>query len=120
MDERIQGYVSLIESLAQKYVGRNRAEYDDLVQEGMVNVWQTLERGVPVRADIIERRMLDWVRLLGTQMGRGRGTSGEAIEYATLLPMERILMQGADGMALTLGETLTEDPIPLPGHDPLG
>lgn len=84
----VAGYRDLVESLAQKLVGRNDAEFDDLVQEGLIDVWQTLERGIVPKADLIERRMLDWVRLLGTQVGRGRGKSGEAVEYAELLPLD--------------------------------
>jgi DNA-directed RNA polymerase specialized sigma24 family protein len=127
MDERIRAYLPLIESLARKFVGRNGAEYDDLVQEGMVMVWQTLERGITPAVALIEARMHDWARLLGTQTGRGRGASGEAIEYATLLPLDRVIGIDEAGDDLLLVETLTYDntvsagldPIPLPGHDPL-
>lgn len=80
-------------------------------------VWQTLERGITPAAYLIEARMNDWVRLMGTQTGRGRGVNGEAVEYATLLPLERIVATDEGGEPLTLGETLTLDPIPLPGHD---
>lgn len=119
MNDRVAGYRGLVESLAHKFVGRNAAEYDDLVQEGLVMVWQSLDRGVTPAAALVEARMNDWVRLLGTQIGRGRGVSGEAVEYAQLLPMERIVGHDEAGEPLTLGETLTLDPIPLPGHDPL-
>jgi DNA-directed RNA polymerase specialized sigma24 family protein len=119
MNGRVAGYRDLVESLARKFVGRNQAEYDDLVQEGLINVWQTLERGVTPSAALIEARMLDWVRLLGSQTGRGRKRNGDPIEYAELLPFERIVGVDEGGEALTLGETLTLDAIPLPGHDPL-
>lgn len=58
------------------------------MQEGLIFVWQTLERGILPAATQIENRMKDWVRLLGTQVGRGRGKDGEAVEYAELLPLE--------------------------------
>lgn len=97
----VAGYRGLVESLAQKHVGRNEAEFDDLVQEGLIDVWQTLARGITPKADLIERRMLDWVRLLGTQVGRGRGKDGAAVEYAQLLPLDDFLenyVEGVDGV----------------------
>lgn len=98
---QVAGYRSLVESLAPKFVGRNQAEFDDLVQEGLIFVWQTLQKGVTPKAGLIELRMLDWVRLLGTQVGRGRGKDGEAIEYVELLPLEAIedYVEGVDGIA---------------------
>lgn len=109
ISDQVSEYRGLVESLARRLVGRNDAEFDDLVQEGLIIVWQSLERGIAPSAAVIEGRMTDWVRLLGTQVGRGRGKSGEAVEYLVLLPLERF-----DGH-----DTLTEDSIPLPGHDPL-
>lgn len=106
INDQIADYRGLVESLAHKFVGRNDAEYDDLVQEGLIFVWQSIQRGNQPAAHLIEARMHDWTRLLGTQVGRGRGKGGEAVEYAELLPID-------DFRELTL------DPIPLPGHDPL-
>lgn len=106
INDQIAGYRGLVESLAHKLVGRNEAEFDDLVQEGLIIVWQSLERGVTPSAAVIEGRMTNWVRLLGTQIGRGRGKSGEAVEYVELLPLDDF-------------RNLTYDPIPTPGHDPL-
>jgi hypothetical protein len=88
MDDSIRGYEPLVESLARRFVGRNGAELDDLVQEGRVFVWQSLARGIQPVPAIIEGRMQSWTRLLGTQIGRGRGTDGEAVDYATLLPLD--------------------------------
>jgi hypothetical protein len=39
------------------------------VQEGLIFVWQTLERGHRVSADMVQNRMLDWMRLLSRQTG---------------------------------------------------
>lgn len=61
------------------------AEPDDLIQEGLINVWQTLERGVTPSADMIENRMRDYIRWLGSQVGRGRDGS---VPYETLLPLD--------------------------------
>lgn len=129
MNDQVGGYLGLVESLATKFVGRNSAEYDDLVQEGLIHVWRSLERGITPAAAQIENRMNDWVRLLGTQIGRGRGKSGEAVEYGQLLPLDKAVpLDGNDNPTrwvdapegwTTLGEVLTNDPIPLPGHDPL-
>ena len=109
MNDRVADYRDLVESLAHKFVGRNDAEFDDLVQEGLIFVWETLTKGLRPSAELIEGRMSNWVRLLGTQIGLGRRKSGEAIEYAQLLPIEPLLES----------ETLSADPIPLPGHDAL-
>ena len=53
------------ERMAQKLVGRNGAEFDDLVQEGWISVWRALEKGVQPSALIVERRMRAYVRWLG-------------------------------------------------------
>jgi Sigma-70 region 2 len=130
INDQVAGYRGLVESLAPKFVGRNGAEEADLVQEGLIMVWQSLERGVQPAAAQIENRMHDWVRLLGTQIGRGRGTSGEAVEYATLLPLDTLVPVDSGGNVVRdpdkgaagwerLADTLTNDPIPLPGHDAL-
>ena len=117
---QIAGYRDLVESLAHKFVGRNDAEYDDLVQEGFISVWLALEKGVTPAAHLIEARMLDWVRLLGAQLGRGRGPSGEAVEYATLLPLDVPVGEyQEDGVPMLRRDVLTHDPVPLAGHDPL-
>lgn len=111
MNGEVAGYRGLVESLAPKFVGRNGAEFDDLVQEGLIFVWQSLERGVTPASIQITNRMKDWVRLLGTQIGQGRGDEGSAVEYTTLLPIEAFMFNNEQG-------ALRGDPIPLPGLDP--
>lgn len=76
------------------------------MQEGLIDVWQTLERGITPKAELIERRMIDWVRLLGTQVGRGRGKDGEAVDYKTLLPLDQFAGFDEAGEPMTLEETL--------------
>jgi len=88
MSGEVAGYRGLAKSLALKFVGFNGAELDDLVQEGLIFIWQSLERGITPSAELVSARMRDWVRLLGTQIGRGRGVDGAAVEYTTLLPLD--------------------------------
>lgn len=54
------------------------AEYDDLVQEGLISVWQSLQRGVNP-ALVVENRMRDYLRYLGRQT---------PVSYEELLPLE--------------------------------
>lgn len=85
---QVGAYRGLVESLAQRFVGRNQAEFDDLVQEGLIFVWQTLEKGLKPAAGQIENTMRWWVRHLGYQIGRGIRRDGEEFEYAELLPLD--------------------------------
>ena len=79
MNDRVAGYRGLVESLARRFVGWNGAEHDDLVQEGLINVWQTLERGVSPSADIIEHRMKSYAQWLGRQA---------PVPYEAMLPLD--------------------------------
>lgn len=80
MNSRVAGYRGLAESLARKYVGRNRAEYDDLVQEGLISVWQALERGVTPAAEIVAGRMQSYVEWLGA--------AKRGVPYEVMLPLD--------------------------------
>ena len=79
INDRVADYSGLVESLAHKFVGRNGAEFDDLVQEGLINVWQTLERGITPAASVIEDRMKNWVRYLGRT---------SPVDYGQMLPLD--------------------------------
>jgi hypothetical protein len=57
------------------------AEYDDLAQEGLINVWQTLQRGVTPSAEIISARMKDYMKWLGA-------LKRQPVPYDTLLPLD--------------------------------
>jgi hypothetical protein len=57
---------------ARKYVGRFGAELDDLVQEGAIFVWQSLQKGITPSEDHIRNRMRNWVRTLEFQSRYGR------------------------------------------------
>ena len=56
-----------LKRIARKYVGRHGAELDDLVQEGAIFVWQSLERGITPKEDLIRARMRNWIRALEYQ-----------------------------------------------------
>lgn len=104
INSRVAGYSGLAESLAQKFVGRNGAELDDLVQEGLIFVWQTLQRGVTPNAELIEGRMQNWTRLLGYQTGRTTPRIDAAgkpvqVDYEVLLPLDDF-------------QNLSSDPVP--------
>lgn len=90
MSDRIAEYREAVEAIALR-VSRGAvavqvgADYDDLAQEGLINIWQSLERGVAPSAEMIENRMRDYVRWLGTQVGRSRDG---AQPYDLLLPLD--------------------------------
>lgn len=97
MNRRIADYRDAVEAIALRIsrgvVARQvRAEYDDLVQEGLIQVWLTLERGLKPSAQLIENRMVDYVRLIGTQVGRGREWN---VPYEVLLPLDDFRHAGA-------------------------
>lgn len=86
LDQAVAEYRGLVEALAEKVARtpqakRVGAEHDDLVQEGLINVWQTLQRGITPSAEHCENRMRDWVKFLG---------SGGRAEYGSLLPIEDV------------------------------
>lgn len=91
MDGQVAEYRGLVESSAHKLAATARAkragaEYDDLVQEGLIDVWQTLERGLAPAARHIEHRMQNWIRLLAGQTGVSRGA--QHFDYEDLLPLD--------------------------------
>lgn len=68
-DDQVRDYEDTIRSLARKYIGRAGAELDDLVQEGRIAVWQSLEDGRPPSVTYIDFAMKLWVRTLRKQIG---------------------------------------------------
>lgn len=63
-DAELAAYSPLVKKLARKYTGRSGAEWDDLVQEGMISVWEALRRSnIPSRL-VIQYAMQQWVRFL--------------------------------------------------------
>ena len=82
MDEQIRGYRGLCERLARPLVGRNGAELDDLVQEGLINVWRALEKGVNPSARIVQLRMLQYVKWLGRH---------HPVDYEDMLSLDALI-----------------------------
>lgn len=80
--EEVGAYSGLIEGLARRMTGYAGAEFDDLVQEGMIAVWQTLARGLRPSRQVVRGRMIDWTRYLR------RLTNNDAIAYEQLLPLD--------------------------------
>lgn len=78
----VAAYEGWIEHLARPYVGRQGAELDDLMQEGRIAVWQTLQKGIRPSETVVQGRMSNWVRFLARQR------RNEAVSYSLLLPMD--------------------------------
>lgn len=84
MNERVSAYAGVCDALASRLARGARArqvgaEYDDLYQEGLIHVWQSLHRGVAPSTAMIINRMRDWMRYLGRQ---------NPTPYEALLPLE--------------------------------
>jgi len=70
MNDQVAGYRGLVVSLADELgYGEHgwRSETallsrDDLIQEGLINVWQTLLRGTTPSREVTLKRMLDYIR----------------------------------------------------------
>jgi len=65
--EAVAEHKPRVEALAHRMSGLGGAEFDDLVQEGLIKVWLLLEKSIDptyIPANlVIERAMLDWVRV---------------------------------------------------------
>jgi DNA-directed RNA polymerase specialized sigma subunit len=84
MNAQVSAYVEACEALAAEVARsgrarRVRAEFDDLFQEGMIFVWQTLEKGEKPSAEMIRNRMRNWIRTLAGQ---------SPARYDELLPLD--------------------------------
>jgi DNA-directed RNA polymerase specialized sigma24 family protein len=82
MNDAVAAYEGHITSLARKYQGYADAEYDDLAQEGRIAVWTTLVKGIQPSTQVIEGRMLNWIRYIR------RLQSNDQVAYDELLPIE--------------------------------
>lgn len=83
MSAAVAEYRALCEALAARIVrpgrmSRTGVEHDDLVQEGLINVWGALSAGRPVGETGIRRAMLDYVKKMGREK---RGGSTEFTPY---------------------------------------
>lgn len=91
---QIADYEDALHALARRLVGRNGAELDDLVQEGRIFVWQSLQREVFPSAEMIRNRMVDYVRWLGRQT---------PIPYEAMLPLDDYTEAAAVDVASPVG-----------------
>lgn len=59
--QEVAAYRQLVEDLAHRYVSlKVMCEYDDLVQEGLVAVWDSLRRGRAPSAEYVRLYMRGW------------------------------------------------------------
>lgn len=62
-DDQITAHLPAIKSVARQFSGRWGAEMDDLIQEGMIAVWLSLEGKIDPTSTYIGFRMKNWTRL---------------------------------------------------------
>ena len=107
---------------ARKYVGWNMAEQDDLVQEGMIAVWVALEGGHNPSKQVVQGRMMDYIRALGRQLGQRYDMShvpidlignpyesGEDSDAFTLLEEGEPVLVGTNRRRSTMSTAAYED-----------
>lgn len=76
-DAEIRRWWPVVETHARNLSGRNSSylvEFDDLVQEGIINVWLELEKGNRITNEIMLNPMRDWIRHV-THRGRAHETA---------------------------------------------
>lgn len=101
----IRANESLVESLAERLSRRHRDERDDLIQEGLISVWQSAAAGQAPTEASIEKRMRAWLRLRGRQR---RETPTDYDKAMKLSSEEELRAVNAQAMATRR----------LPGHGP--
>ena len=80
-EQVIAHWIPDIERIAWKFYGRNGAELDDLIQEGMISVWKNLEDGNSPSKTAIKNRMVDWTRYCKKQNNK---TYEELVEHVAI------------------------------------
>lgn len=93
LEDQLRSHAGLVESLADQLSRRSRDERDDLVQEGLIAVWENLAAGKPVTEDSVVKRMKKWLRY------RGRQKRDVPTSYDKLLPMEELRAVNAEIIA---------------------
>jgi DNA-directed RNA polymerase specialized sigma24 family protein len=83
MSAQVAEYRGLCEALAARMVrpgrmSRTGVEYDDLVQEGLIFVWKTLQRGEIPSTEHVRNTMLMYIRKMGQEK---RGGKVEFVPY---------------------------------------
>lgn len=66
-DDQVRRWWPVVETHARRFSNLKGShaylvEFDDLVQEGIIAVWLTLEKGGRITNEIITNAMRDWVR----------------------------------------------------------
>ena len=84
MNAQVAEYRGLCESLASRFarpgqIARNGVEWDDLVQEGLISVWNALKEGKTPSSDYLLKRMQTYARDMGAQK-RGGTTEFKPLE----------------------------------------
>lgn len=64
--EELAAWRPRVEAIARRF-GTRRAEFDDLVQEGWIRVWNSLEQGEFPTDQQIRNSMRNWARTLRRQ-----------------------------------------------------
>lgn len=85
-DPDLTPWIPIVEGLAHRLAASPRArrvgaEYDDLVQEGLLAVIISLRKGVDPKL-VVQNRMKNWIRFIGRQV------AGDPVAYGAFLPTE--------------------------------
>jgi DNA-directed RNA polymerase specialized sigma24 family protein len=76
MSPEVQAHLDLVESIAKRFRSRHPlAEFDDLVQEGLISVWLQLKDGADVEPDAVERHIRNYIRRLNSPARKGATVS---------------------------------------------
>lgn len=67
MDRQVAAHLTQVEELADRLARRQPNERDDLVQEGLISVWDSLRAGQAPTEQSIKRRMKRWLKYRGRQ-----------------------------------------------------
>ena len=89
MNTAIEQYRGRAEALAVRLAkpgtrGRNGVEFDDLVQEGLIDAWQSMSRGISPSDRNMRGRMLNYIRWLGRHAPTDYGTMLPLDDYASI------------------------------------
>lgn len=66
-DQMVAAYLPRVERLARRFRNRPGVDEDDLIQEGLIDVWLTLRRGQSPSDTFIASRMLRWCEFVTRQ-----------------------------------------------------
>lgn len=69
----IISYQPTVERIARillRYSRRADLDVDDLVQEGLIAVWESLTKGISPSKEFIKNRMLNYIKIIDKQQPR--------------------------------------------------